>query len=67
VNPHPTKSKPVKIGRKHTGAPSLRVKGRRASSAIKHRKNQNNEFRKYKSRVSAFWRGELETYPRRAA
>ena len=64
MNPHPSKSKPVKIGRKHTGAPSLRAKGRRASSAIKHHRNQINKYRKYKARVAAFWRGELETYPR---
>jgi hypothetical protein len=62
-NPHPTASKPIKIGRKHTGALGLRAKGRMQSRAILERKKTLNKFRKYKASVSEFWRGERETFP----
>lgn len=64
MNPHPTKSKPIKIGRKHTGAPSLRVRGRRTSQALRNRKSQVAAHRLFKGRVAAYYRGELETYPK---
>ena len=62
-NPHPTKSKPIKIGRKHTGAKSLRHKGRIASAAKQRHKIEAIRHRKFKAQVSAFWRGERENYP----
>lgn len=62
-NPHPTKSKPCKIGRKHTNGPSTRVREKlrrgqaimKAIAAAKQRK-RNELIRRY-------WLGELATYP----
>jgi hypothetical protein len=65
-NPHPTKSKPIKIGRKHNGTPSLRTIGQRASSALKRHRAELERWRKHKQDVAAFWRGERETYPKNA-
>jgi hypothetical protein len=62
-NPHPSKSKPFKIGRKHTGALSTRARGRLVSRAKKVREIELNKFRQHKARVSAFWRGEIEEFP----
>lgn len=37
-NPHPTRSKPCKIGRKHTGAPSDRIRQKQRNAAkARHR------------------------------
>jgi hypothetical protein len=63
-NPHPTNSKPVKIGRKHTGAPSLRTIGRRASGKLKLHRAEIVKWRAFKKEVAAYWRGERETYPK---
>lgn len=63
-NPHPTKSKPVKIGRKHTGAPSLRTIGRRSSAKAKINRAETGKWHAYKMAVAAYWRGERETYPK---
>ena len=64
-NPHPSRSKPFKIGRKHTGALGNRAKGRLASAKTKNRKKLVHNFRVYKEKVSAFWRGELDRFPRK--
>ena len=63
-NPHPTKSKPCKIGRKHTGALSLRAKGRVMSRVIQSRKIENTKFRIFKNKVKQYWGGELMEFPR---
>lgn len=63
ANPHPTKSKPCKIGRKHTKTPGIRQKGRAKSSAIKANAIKLAKIKKYKAQVSAFWRGERDDHP----
>lgn len=62
-NPHPTKSKPCVIGRKHTGAISLRQAGRLTSAAVKQHRLQQNLWRKYHASVAEYWRGERDTFP----
>lgn len=63
ANPHPTKSKPTKIGRKHTTAKSVRAQGKQRSRQLVERKAQDAHHRKFKSSVAAYWRGELTEYP----
>lgn len=63
MNPHPTKSKPCKIGRKHTGAPGVRRLGRITSNTIKKHKQAVSRIRSFKAKVAAFWRGEIDVYP----
>lgn len=53
-NPHPTKSKPIKIGRKHSGAKSEKVKQKRRNTAIRNarlkvelKRKQNRIVREY--------------------
>jgi len=62
-NPHPTRSKPIKIGRKHTGAPSSRVKGRRQSATLAAQKIKAAKIRKFKLQVRAFWAEKRENFP----
>lgn len=62
-NPHPTKSKPCKIGRKHTNAPSTRVREKRRRAKQKQREIALAQFRKHKSKIEAYWRGETDECP----
>lgn len=62
-NPYPTKSKPIKIGRKHTGESSLRVIGQQKSGLLQKQKSQTSNFRKYKNLVAAYWKGEVDGFP----
>ena len=62
-NPHPSKSKPFKIGRKHTGSKSVRRRGRLASGAEQKRRQDVARRAKYKERAAAYWRGELDHFP----
>lgn len=63
LNPHPTKSKPCKIGRKHTGAPSSREKGRRRRNALQLQKQRNGLIQKWNRKVAEFWAGERDEFP----
>lgn len=62
-NPHPTKSKPCKIGRKHTGALSLRAIGRRKSAAYRSNKEETRKWRNFKKQVHEYWLGKRDRYP----
>lgn len=62
-NPHPTKSKPCKIGRKHTQAPSTRVREKRRAAKQKQREIVLAKFRKHKEQIAAYYRGEIEECP----
>lgn len=62
-NPHPTKSKPLKIGRKHTGAPSNRLSGKRKRAKLVANQIKLGKYQLFKKKVAAYWRGELESYP----
>lgn len=62
-NPHPTKSKPIKIGRKHTGARSEKWKQRARNATLHRSKIRRAVIKRYKVQVARFWRGELDTHP----
>lgn len=63
MNPHPTKSKPCKIGRKHTGAAGVRKKGRLASAQVQSQKERVRKWKKFNERVAAYFRGSTDTFP----
>ena len=63
MNPHPTKSKPYKIGRKHTGALSVRKKQELVTKLKKSNEIKLSKLRKHKEKVSAFWSGQLDKHP----
>lgn len=62
-NPHPSKSKPCKIGRKHTGAPSTRKKVEASKKRVVARQIRDGKHDKYKDAVAAYWRGEIVQFP----
>lgn len=62
-NPHPTKSKPCKIGRKHTGAPSIRVNAKKQKALKIQRAIQKNQAKRLKNLIASYWRGEIDIYP----
>lgn len=64
-NPHPTKSKPCKIGRKHTGAKSLRQIGRIKSFRLKQQREQAAKWRAFKKQVKAYWEQEQANFPKK--
>jgi hypothetical protein len=62
-NPHPTISKPVPIGKKHTNQP--RTKARQRQENTQHKRNLEiiRIKREFKDRVSAYWQWKIEDYP----
>jgi len=64
-NPHPTKSKPCMIGRKHTGSESTRCRERRRRGKQISDAQAVARRRKYNARVRKFWAGEIETPPKK--
>lgn len=59
-NPHPTRSKPNKIGRKHTGEKSAREKQKRAAGLRKFKQIQKvTRSRK----VRDYWTGKRDSHP----
>lgn len=62
-NPRPTKSKPCKIGRKHTGAKSEKQKQRQRRAADIHQKQRDAQMKRHKLAIAAFWRGEISSFP----
>lgn len=62
-NPHPSKSKPCKIGRKHTLSLSIRQKAAAAKRKAVARQMQDGKHQRYKEAVAAYWRGEIEQFP----
>jgi hypothetical protein len=62
-NPHPTKSKPIKIGRKHTGAASTRVRQRRADAARAYATIKEGLRRRFHERVRQYFAGARDNYP----
>lgn len=63
MNPHPTRSKPYKPGRKHTGSPSLRSIGKRLVGEKIETQKHASRRKRYAMMVAAFWRGEIERHP----
>lgn len=63
MNPHPTKSKPVKIGRKHTGSPSIKVKAKRAAGFVIQQKINLAKIKRYKKAVSDYHKGLTDIFP----
>jgi hypothetical protein len=62
-NPHPTRSKPNKIGRKHSGAPSAREKAIAAKNRAMHERTLVARGRKRKKAIRAYFLGEMDLYP----
>jgi hypothetical protein len=62
-NPHPTKSKPVKIGRKHTGQKSARAKQRQSNGAKTRQQIEDAQYRKLKAAINDYWAGRRDDYP----
>ena len=62
-NPHPTRSKPVPIGRKHTNAPGVRQRGRMASARAADCRRRLQMMRQFKAEVGRYFRNEREDYP----
>lgn len=63
-NPHPTKSKPVKIGRKHSGAKSEKFKQKRRNRLAKRSEIELAKKRKRDQLVRDYFLGLRETCPR---
>lgn len=51
-------------GRKHQKRPGVKAIERRKLAAKRHAKMVADNLAKFKAAVSAYWRGERETYPR---
>lgn len=62
-NPRPTKSKPVKIGRKHTGAKSSRLKQRQQNGRVSFQRQEQARHRKTKAAVREYWDGLRDECP----
>jgi hypothetical protein len=63
-NPHPTISKPVPIGRKHSGAKSEKVKQKRRNTAIRNARLKLEKKRKYDRMVREYFLGLRDEAPR---
>lgn len=62
-NPRPTKSKPIKIGRKHTQSESTRIREKkRRALAVANAINIAKQ-RKYHDAVSLYWSGGSDVFP----
>ena len=64
-NPHPTKSKPVPIGRKHTNQPRTKARQRQENNRRRSNEHKLIMLLKFKKKVSAYFRWEIEDYPTR--
>lgn len=62
-NPHPTVSKPIKIGRKHTLSLSIRQMSKAAKKAKVGQQIKKGKIASYKKEVAKYWRGESNTFP----
>jgi len=62
-NPHPTRSKPCKIGRKHTGAPREKEKARKRQAQKIHLRIKVARRRKRNAEIAKYFRGERPYHP----
>jgi len=62
-NPHPTKSKPIKIGRKHTQGKTQRQIQMAINGAKQMREDKRKFAKRHSERVTAYFQGKLEIYP----
>jgi hypothetical protein len=63
MNPHPTRAKPNKIGRKHTGALRQRDSQKRLNGQKQYRRTLIARSRRHAREVARYFRGERETHP----
>jgi hypothetical protein len=63
MNPHPTRSKPCKIGRKHTGARRAKDKQRRLNGLKAFEKLKIARRRARNKKIAAYFRGDIATHP----
>ncbi len=64
MNPHPTRCKPSKIGRKHTGARRQKDKQRRLNGMKIHQKQLDAMHRQRKKKIAAYFRGDAPLHPK---
>ena len=62
-NPHPTKSKPNKIGRKHTQGKRVWQKAGRERYRKIELERIKARRKRLKDKIKKYWVGELEYYP----
>ncbi len=62
-NPHPTISKPNKIGRKHTRAPSERAKQLKQNGKKLWAAQKAKRAIRRKLQIEAYWRGDINEHP----
>lgn len=58
-------SKSKQPGRKHEHKPSSRVNEKRKASHVRALKIGSGKAKKFKEKVAAYWRGELQEFPQR--
>lgn len=63
MNPHPTRSKPCKIGRKHTGQKRQKAKQKRLRGMQVYEKLKIARKRKYDAKVAMYFRNEIPLHP----
>lgn len=63
ANPRPSKSKPCKIGRKHSGELREREKQAKRNGMKIWEAQKKKRAEKIKQAVRAYWCGELAEYP----
>lgn len=56
-------SKSKQPGRRHQHKPGSRVNEKRKASRVRASKIRSCKAKKFKEKVAAYWRGELQTFP----
>ena len=62
-NPHPTISKPVPIGKKHTNQPRTKARQRQENNRARSNKEKLRRIKAWKAKVHAYWIGLTDEYP----
>ncbi len=63
-NPHPTKSKPNKIGRKHVNGLRVWQKAGMVNSARIEKDKIRARYRKLKNKIRQYFNGEIDAFPK---
>lgn len=62
-NPHPTRSKPVPIGKKHTNQPRTKARQRQENNKNRSNKEKIRRICAWNKKVHLYWIWVLDTYP----
>jgi hypothetical protein len=63
MNPHPTRSKPCKIGRKHTHGKSEKQRAKIRAGHIVYTKRAVARRRRHNAKVHLYFIGEVDLHP----